>query len=76
MADNEDRLRLLIATLKQNEEFLRALMGTTKNKEIETIARGLFSLSYGLRVALHILPERIERLHQKIDRIEKKLGSV
>lgn len=29
----------------------------------------------GLRVTLEIIPHRIERLHQKIDRIEKKIGS-
>ena len=76
MSDNRERFRLVIATLRQTEDSLNAVRHTTKDKEIGELAKGLFSLSYGLRVALDILPERIERLHQKIDRIEKKIGSV
>lgn len=39
----------------------------------------LFALSHmmeGLRLFMEIVPHRIESIHQKIDRIEKKIGSV
>lgn len=37
---------------------------------------GLLNLSKATGLSLGAISTRIERLHQKIDRIEKKLGSV
>jgi hypothetical protein len=34
------------------------------------------NLCNGLSIFLEIIPHRLESLHQKVDRIEKKIGSV
>jgi hypothetical protein len=74
MTDNATRIRLVIGTLKQAEGYVQAVMHS-KDKDNAEMAKALYALSYGLRVTLDILDERVERLHQKIDRIEKKIGS-
>ena len=37
---------------------------------------GIGHLMNGLEVFMEIVPHRIEALHQKLDRLEKKIGSV
>ena len=43
---------------------------------IVSIAIGFQNLAAGIRASFDELHERTQRLHQKIDRIEKKIGSV
>ena len=50
------------------------------NKPVDSqqysLAMGVLNLSKAQRLALGAIFSRVQRLHQKIDRIEKKLGSV
>lgn len=40
------------------------------------LADGMTALAYGSELSFQELYERMERLHQKIDRMERKIGSV
>jgi hypothetical protein len=57
-----------VRTLKNARENIKD--DTTKE-----LFLGLMLAFEGLKIALQIMPHRIERLHQKVDRIEKKIGS-
>jgi len=60
------------AAYRTVEERLKA---GVKDDAIKDLFLALGLALEGLRVTLEIVPHRIERLHQKIDRIEKKIGS-
>jgi hypothetical protein len=47
-----------------------------QGQAIVDIAIGFQNLAAGIRSSFDELYERTQRLHQKIDRIEKKIGSV
>ena len=51
------------------------LMGKRDDADKRSAA-ALSNLAYGTERSFQELYERMERLHQKIDRIEKKIGSV
>jgi hypothetical protein len=55
--------------------LMRLQNGTRDDHERELLI-ALGNLMNGLEVFMEIVPHRIERLHQKLDRIEKKIGSV
>jgi hypothetical protein len=66
------------------DESIRDLTGATfaadkKASDSEILfqtADGLADFAAGVQMSIQELYERMERLHQKIDRIEKKVGSV
>jgi len=47
-----------------------------KDDTMKDLIMAISLVSYGLQIAMEVIPYRIERLHQKIDRLEKKLGTV
>jgi hypothetical protein len=55
---------------------LRNAQKNVKDDSTKELFMGLILAFDGLTTALKIMPYRIERLHQKVDRIEKKIGSV
>ena len=74
MTDNAARVQAVIGTLKQATSYISPIMAS-KDKDNAEMAKALYGLCYGLHVTLDILYERIERLHQKIDRVERKIKS-
>jgi len=52
------------------------LKARIKDETEKDLFMALGLMMEGLKIFLEVVPHRIERLHQKIDRIEKKIGSV
>jgi hypothetical protein len=55
----------------------RYMKGTGNDQDmlLQTVSN-LSAIAFGLQESLQEFYERMERLHQKIDRMEKKVGSV
>ncbi len=60
-------------------DFAEMRFGEAMNKPVDakqlSLALGLINLSKAQRLATEAIFARIQRLHHKIDRIEKKIGS-
>lgn len=57
----------------QNENLGETYSGATM---LSHLADGVSGVAYGSERSFQELYERMERLHQKIDRIERKIGSI
>ena len=64
-----------IRNIASGQRHWKSALNRATDENTKDLLYGLLLISEGLKVALEIMPHRIERLHQKIDRVEKKLGS-
>jgi hypothetical protein len=75
MADEADDMK----SSKSYFEMANARFMEVVNKPVDTqqyaLAMGLLNMSKSQDFALRALFSRVQRLHHKIDRLEKKLGS-
>ena len=77
MADrNPAEIQLAIQSIKSGIDTLTEARKSATDETTKALILGLMLMSDGLKIALEIMPHRIERLHHKTDRIEKKIGSV
>jgi hypothetical protein len=75
VAENAHRLGARTQFTQGNQAATKA-EAATKDEALQNISKANTFYAAATGEMLALILERIERLHQKIDRIEKKLGSV
>jgi len=79
MADSYVQIQHAIMGVRgAQKHFIEAVDRSEKSSDeaIAEIAAGLAELLTPMIMEMEAFSERFQRLHQKVDRIEKKLGSV
>ncbi len=74
MTDNPHRLAARAQFMMANQAA-SAAENATKDAALQNISKAMTHYNAATGEMLLLLLERIERLHHKIDRMEKKLGS-